>query len=92
LDPIHQCCGHQYDIMQDMLNDSSLSDAIDVVGTHCPGSINGQNPPPEDEVAELLETRTDLLFWNTVSIVYSLVYTHRVPKQPGEYIGSKCSN
>ena len=35
------CCGRQYKILSDMEKDPELASAIDIIGTHCPGTING---------------------------------------------------
>ena len=46
-----QCCGSEYDIVAAMAKDPELRAAVDVVGTHCPGPINGQKLPPPAAVA-----------------------------------------
>lgn len=28
--------------------DKDLANAVDIIGTHCPGVINGNKPPPRD--------------------------------------------
>eukprot|EP00756_Hemistasia_phaeocysticola_P001634 Hpha_TRINITY_DN11151_c0_g3::TRINITY_DN11151_c0_g3_i2::g.27808::m.27808 len=43
-----QCCGSQYHVVDSMRTDPDLASAVDIVGTHCPGTINGQRPPPAD--------------------------------------------
>ena len=40
------CCGAEYNILKDMAKDAELAAAVDVVGTHCPGPLNGQAAPP----------------------------------------------
>lgn len=54
-----QCCGSQWNIAKEMLSDSELRDAIDVIGTHCPGPLNGQSAPPPNVVAMQKQ------LWNT---------------------------
>eukprot|EP00493_Phyllostaurus_siculus_P027274 UN27621 len=53
------CCGRQYQIANDMLKDENLRKSVDVIGTHCPGPVNGQKSPT-DEMMSL-----GVPFWDT---------------------------
>ena len=46
-----ECCGKEYDILGAMAKDAELRAAVDVVGTHCPGPMNGNRMPPRDALA-----------------------------------------
>lgn len=53
------CCHQQYAIANDMRRDPQLAAAVDVIGTHCPGKLNGQDSPD----AAMLALRKP--FWDT---------------------------
>lgn len=53
------CCGSQYSIANDMRNDPKLRGAVDIIGTHCPGPLNGQYSP-DPAMLDLGKP-----FWNT---------------------------
>ena len=40
-----QCCSGQFEIADEMAQDVELNASIDIIGSHCPGSLNGQRSP-----------------------------------------------
>ena len=53
------CCGSEYKIAEAMAASPDLTNAVDIIGTHCPGYANGQSAPDRSMLA--LETP----FWDT---------------------------